>query len=105
LLKLQELSSPQLYAVEVRPEVTAKGKEKVKEKEELSLTGNSPRAILSQIEARTSEKDEFEEITVQYKFKHKLSKQEIIKFIKQLPHQEECEIRAKIMLWREKDEI
>jgi len=94
----------EMSEIEVRPEVTVEGKEKVKEKEELSLTGNSPRAILSQIEARTSEKDEFEEITVQCKFKHKLSKHEIMKFIKQFPYQEECEIRAKIMLWREKDE-
>ncbi|ABQ47776.1 MAG: hypothetical protein PWQ20_1616 [Thermotogaceae bacterium] len=75
-----------------------------KEKDELSLTGNSPRVILSQIEARTSEKDEFEEILVEYRFKQKLSKQEIMKFVKQLPFQEDCEIKAKIILWRGKDE-
>lgn len=75
-----------------------------KEKKELSLTGNSPRVILSQIDARTSEKDEFEEISVKYRFKQKISKQEIMKFVKQLPHQEECEIEAEIALWREKDE-
>jgi len=75
-----------------------------KEKKELSLTGNSPRVILSQIEARTSEKDEFEEISVKYRFKQMLSKQEIMKFVKQLPHQEECEIEAEITIWRDKDE-
>jgi len=75
-----------------------------KEKDVLTLTGNSPRVILSQIEARTSEKDEFEEISVKYRFKQKLSKQEIMKFVKQLPPQEDCEIEAKIILWREKDE-
>jgi len=90
--------------VEARPEVIVKGKEKVKEKEELSLTGNSPRVILSQIEAKTSEKDEFEEISVKYRFKQKLSKQEIMKFVKQLPHQEESEIEVEVTLWREKDE-
>lgn len=75
-----------------------------KEKKELLLSGNSPRVILSQIEARTNEKDEFEEILVKYKFKQKLFKQKIMEFIKQFPHQEECEIEAKIILWREKDE-
>jgi len=88
-------------SVEGEPEVTV---EERKEKKELSLAGNSPRVILSQIEARTSEKDEFEEISVKYKFKYKLSKQEIMKFVKQLPHQEESEIEAEVILWREKDE-
>ena len=86
--------------IEGEPEVTVERKEK----KELPLTGNSPRVILSQVEARTSEKDEFEEISVKYRFKQKLSKQEIMKFIKKLPHQEESEIEAKIVLWREKDE-
>jgi len=75
-----------------------------KERKELSLAGNSPRVILYQIEARTSEKDEFDGILIKYRFKQKLSKQEIMKFVKQLPHQEECEIEAEITLWREKDE-
>jgi len=75
-----------------------------KEKRKLSLPGNSPRAILSQIEARTSEKDEFEEITVKYRFKTNISKQEIMKFLKKLPHQENCEIQADVIFWREKDE-
>lgn len=75
-----------------------------KEKKELSLNGNSPRVILSKIEAITSEKDEFEEISVKYKFKQTLSKQEIMKFVKQLPHQEDCEIEAKVIFWRRKDE-
>ncbi len=86
--------------IEYEPEVTVERKEK----KELLLAGNSPRVILSQIEARTSEKDEFDEISVKYRFKQKLSKQEIMKFVKQLPHQEECEIEAEITLWREKDE-
>lgn len=75
-----------------------------KEKKNLQIIGNSPRVILSKIEAITSEKDEFEEVSVKYRFKQKLSKQEVIKFIKQLPHHEECEIEAEIALWREKDE-
>jgi len=75
-----------------------------KEKKTLFLTGNSPRVILSQIEARTSENDEFEEISIKYRFKQKLSKQEIMKFVKQLPHQEECEIQAEVIHWRKKDE-
>jgi len=74
------------------------------EKKELTLEGNSPRVILSQIEARTSEKDEFKEISVKYRFKQRLSKQEIMRFVKQLPYQEESEIEAEIALWREKDE-
>jgi len=108
--------------VESTPEISEESKEEVveeplieiegglgvsverKEKKVLSFTGNSPRVILSQIEARTSEKDEFEEISVKYKFKQKLTKQEIMKFIKKLPHQEESEVDAEVILWREKDE-
>lgn len=75
-----------------------------KEKKELQFVGNSPRVILSQLEARTSEKDEFEEITIDYRFKNKLSKQEIMKLIKQFPSQEDSEIEATVILWREKDE-
>ncbi len=75
-----------------------------KEKKELSLDGNSPRVILSKVEARTSEKDEFEEISVKYRFKQKLSKQKVMKFIKQLPHLDEVKIEARVVLWREKDE-
>jgi len=95
-----EVEAGEISEIEGEPEVTVERKEK----KELSLTGNSPRVILSQIEARTSEKDELEEISVKYRFKQKLSKQEIMKFVKQLPHQEECEIEAEITLWREKDE-
>ncbi len=75
-----------------------------KKKKELSLDGNSPRVILSKVEARTSEKDEFEEISVKYRFKQKLSKQKVMKFIKQLPHLDEVKIEARVVLWREKDE-
>lgn len=73
-----------------------------KERKSISLYGNSPRVILSQIEARTSDKDEFEEITVRYKFKQNLSKDEIMRFIKQLPQQENSEIEADIRMWSEK---
>jgi len=76
-----------------------------KERKEITLNGNSPRVILSQIEARTSEKDEFEEIKISYKFNTKLSKQEIMKLIKQLPLQEDIQIKAEVLLWREKDEL
>ena len=89
-----------ILEIEGDPEVTTEKKEK----RELPLTGNSPRVILSKIENMTSEKDEFEEISVKYRFKQKLSKQEIMKFVKQLPYQEECEIEAEVILWREKDE-
>ena len=75
-----------------------------KERKEISLPGNSPRVILSKIENMTSEKDEFEEISVRYRFKQKLSKQDIMKFINQLPHYEECAIEAEVILWRKKDE-
>ena len=87
--------------IEGEPEITVKMRKK---KKELSLVGNSPRVILSQIEARTSEKDKFEEISVKYKFKHEISKQEIMKFVKQLPHQEESGIEVEVILWREEDE-
>lgn len=71
-----------------------------KEKKQLSLIGNSPRVILSQIEARTQEKDKFTAINIKYHFAKELSKQEIMKFIKQLP-QEEAEIEGEVELWRE----
>ncbi len=76
-----------------------------KERKEITLAGNSPRVILSQIEARTSEKDEFEEIKIVYKFNTNLSKQEIMKFIKQLPLQEDIHIKVEVVFWREKDEF
>ena len=94
------VGASEIFEIEGKPEVSVERKEK----KELSLTGNSPRVILSQIEAKTSEKDEFEEISVKYRFKQKLSKQEIMKFVKQLPHQEESEIEVEVALWREKDE-
>lgn len=71
-----------------------------REKKQLQLRGNSPRVILSQIEARTQEKDLFTGIGVKYQFAKKLSKQEIMKFVKQLP-QEEAEIEGEAELWRE----
>ena len=94
------VGASEIFEIEGKPEVSVERKEK----KELSLTGNSPRVILSQIEAKTSEKDEFEEISVKYRFKQKLSKQKIMKFVKQLPHQEESEIEVEVALWREKDE-
>ena len=95
----EEVEAGEISEIEGEPEVTVR-----KERKKLLLTGNSPRVILSQIEAKTSEKDEFEEISVKYRFKQKLSKQEIMKFVKQLPHQDGIEIDAEIVLWREKDE-
>ena len=73
-----------------------------REKKLLQLKGNSPRVILSQIEARTQEKDLFTEINIKYQFAKELSKQEIMKFIKQLP-QEEAEIEGEVELWRENE--
>ena len=73
-----------------------------REKKLLQLRGNSPRVILSQIEARTQEKDLFTEINIKYQFAKELSKQEIMKFIKQLP-QEEAEIEGEVELWRENE--
>ena len=74
-----------------------------REKKSLDLRGNSPRVILSQVEARSRENDVFEEITMIYKFKQEVDKQGIMKFIKQLP-QEEADIEGEVVLWREKDE-
>lgn len=75
-----------------------------RERKILELRGNSPRVILSQVEARSSEKDVFKEIKAIYKFKNDLDKQRIMKFIKQLPQEEEADIEGEVVLWREKDE-
>lgn len=72
-------------------------------KKQLELNGNSPRVILSQIEARTRDKDLFQEIKIKYLFEKKISKQEIMKFIKQLP-QEEAQIESEVELWRENED-
>ena len=74
-----------------------------RQKKLLQLRGNSPRVILSQIEARTQEKDLFTEINIKYQFAKGLSKYEIMKFIKQLP-QEEAEIEGEVELWRENED-
>ena len=74
-----------------------------REKKQLSVRGNSPRVILSQIEARTREKDLFTGINIKYQFVKELSKQEIMKFIKQLP-QEEAEMDGEVELWREHED-
>lgn len=74
-----------------------------REKKQLQLRGNSPRVILSQIEARTQEKDLFKGINIKYQFAHELSKTEIMKFIKQLP-QEAAEIEGEVELWREHED-
>lgn len=73
-----------------------------RQKKLLHVRGNSPRVILSQIEARTQEKDLFTEINIKYQFAKELSKQEIMKFIKQLP-QQEAEIEGEVELWRENE--
>jgi len=74
-----------------------------RQKKLLHVRGNSPRVILSQIEARTQEKDLFTEINIKYQFAKELSKQEIMKFIKQLP-QQEAEIEGEVELWRENED-
>jgi len=74
-------------------------------KKQLELSGNSPRVILSQLEARTSENDLFQEIKIKYLFNQKISKQEIMKFIKQLPQlQIEAQIEGEVELWRENED-
>ncbi len=75
-----------------------------RERKSLYLRGNSPRVILSQVEAKSREKDVFKEITTTYKFKRDVDKQGIMKFIKQLPQEEEVDIEGEVVLWREKDE-
>jgi len=77
----------------VKIEEGEKPKVERREKKELSLKGNSPRVILSQIEARTQEKDLFTGINLKYLFTKEFSKQEIMKFIKQFL-QEEAEIEG-----------
>lgn len=72
-------------------------------KKQLELNGNSPRVLLSQIEARTRDKDLFQEIKIKYLFEKKISKQEMMKFIKQLP-QEEAQIEGEVELWRENED-
>lgn len=74
-----------------------------REKKQLQLRGNSPRVILSQIEARTQGTDLFTGINIKYQFAKELPKQEIMKFIKQLP-QEEAEIEGEVELWREHED-
>ena len=74
-----------------------------KQKKLLQLRGNSPRVIISQIEARTQEKDLFTKIYINYQFARELSKQEIMKFVKQFP-QEEAEIDGEVELWREDED-
>ncbi|MBC7332924.1 MAG: hypothetical protein H5T85_00410 [Actinobacteria bacterium] len=106
--------APQDVIVETVEGEIREGEEQIEEKEStrkteleverrerklLQLKGNSPRVILSQIEARTQEKDLFTEINIKYQFAKELSKQEIMKFIKQLP-QEEAEIEGEVELWR-----
>jgi len=74
-----------------------------RQKKLLDLRGNSPRVILSQVEARTRESDIFKLIKLTYQFRRDLTKQEIMKLIKQLPP-EEADIEGEVELWREADE-
>ena len=74
-----------------------------REKKLLDLRGNSPRVILSQVEARTRESDIFKLIKLTFQFRRDLTKQEIMRLIKQLPP-EEADIEGEVELWREKDE-
>ena len=74
-----------------------------REKKVLDLKGNSPRVLLSQVEARTRESDIFKAINIRYQLKRDLNKEEMMKFVKQLPA-EEADIDGQVELWREKDE-
>lgn len=78
--------------------------EDIRKKQILNLKGNSTRVILSQLEARTSEKDQFSEITIKYDFKDNISKKDMMKFIKGLPSmQDDSKIEADVISWREQD--
>ena len=74
-----------------------------RKKLELQLKGNSPRVILSQVEARTSQNDLFSDIDIKYIFSERLSKEDIMKFIKLLP-QFEGEIVGELVIWRENED-
>lgn len=78
-----------------------------KEKVKVSVQGNSPRNILNQFESRTSEKDEVEEISLRFKFKRRLTKEECMKLLKQLPTVDNVDIQidGEIGVWREKNGI
>lgn len=81
--------------------ITPEPKEEVgKVKIPLELKGNSPRVLVSQIEARTQESDEFKAIEISYRFSSELSKDEIMKFVKKFPD-EDADIKASIEIWRE----
>jgi hypothetical protein len=92
---------------EIERKLPEEGERKIiaerRERKTLDLRGNSARVILSQVEARSRESDVFKEITTIYRFKQDLKKQDIMKFIKQLP-QAEADIEGKVDLLREKDE-
>lgn len=74
-----------------------------RERKTLDLKGNSPRVILSQVEARTRGSDIFKAVNIRYQLKRDLTKEEMMKFIKQLP-QEDADIEGEVELWRERDE-
>lgn len=74
-----------------------------RERKILDLKGNSPRVILSQVEARTRGSDIFKAVNIRYQLKRDLTKEEMMKFIKQLP-QEDADIEGEVELWRERDE-
>ena len=76
---------------------------KRREKKLLSLRGNSPRVILSQVEMKTRDSDVVKIFKVAYQFRRDLTKQEIMKLIKQLP-QEEADLEGEVEIWREEDE-
>jgi len=78
-----------------------------KEKVKVGVQGNSPRNILNQFESRTSEKDEVEEISLRFKFKRRLTKEECMKLLKQLPTVDNVDIQidGEIGVWREKNGI
>jgi len=74
-----------------------------REKKLLSLRGNSPRVILSQVEMKTRDSDVVKVFKVAYQFRRDLTKREIMRLIKQLP-QEEADVEGEVEVWREEDE-
>jgi hypothetical protein len=77
------------------------------EKVNVGVQGNSPRSLLNRFENSASEKDEVEEISLRFKFNRKLTKEECMKLLKQLPTVDnvDVEIEGEIGVWREKDGI
>lgn len=81
--------------------ISIKRQEKIRD----SFEGNSARVILSQIETRTSEKDQFDEINIRFDFGTKMTKKDIMNLIKALPSiSNDFKIEADVIFWRENDD-